>query len=81
LPDDEKTRTPYLQGAAMVIDHRDGAIRAIVGGRDYGESPYNRARASRRQIGSTFKPFVYAAAFQRGMLPGMTMDDGPDSPR
>jgi penicillin-binding protein 1A len=77
LPDDEKTRTPYLQGAAMVIDHRNGAVRAIVGGRDYGESPYNRARESRRQIGSTFKPFVYSAAFQRGMLPGMTIDDGP----
>jgi penicillin-binding protein 1A len=77
LPDEEKTRTPYLQGAAMVIDQRNGAVRAIVGGRDYGESPYNRARDSRRQIGSTFKPFVYAAAFQRGMLPGMTIDDGP----
>jgi penicillin-binding protein 1A len=76
LPDEEKTRTPYLQGAAMVIDHRNGGIRAIVGGRDYGESPYNRARESRRQIGSTFKPFVYSAAFQRGMLPGMTVDDG-----
>lgn len=77
LPDEEKTRTPYLQGAALVIDHRNGGIRAIVGGRDYGESPYNRARESRRQIGSTFKPFVYSAAFQRGMLPGMTVDDGP----
>jgi penicillin-binding protein 1A len=77
LPDEEKTRTPYLQGAAMVIDHRSGGIRAIVGGRDYVESPYNRARESRRQIGSTFKPFVYAAAFHRGMLPGMTIDDGP----
>lgn len=77
LPDEEKTRTPYLQGAAMVIDHRNGGIRAIVGGRDYAESPYNRARESHRQIGSTFKPFVYSAAFQRGVLPGMTIDDGP----
>ena len=77
LPDEEKTRTPYLQGAALVIDQRDGGVRAIVGGRDYGESPFNRARVSRRQVGSTFKPFVYAAAFQRGMLPGMTIDDGP----
>jgi penicillin-binding protein 1A len=77
LPDDEKTRTPYLQGAAVVIDNATGAIRAIVGGRDYGESPYNRARESRRQIGSTFKAFVYTAAFARGMLPGARIDDGP----
>ncbi|MEQ1859111.1 MAG: PBP1A family penicillin-binding protein, partial [Chthoniobacteraceae bacterium] len=77
LPEDEKTQTPYLQGAAIVIDHRTGSIRAIVGGRDYGESQLNRARSARRQTGSTFKPFVYAAAFGRGMLPGALIDDGP----
>jgi penicillin-binding protein 1A len=77
LPDDEKTHTPYLQGAVVVLDQRDGGIRAIVGGRDYAESPFNRARSAHRQIGSTFKPFVYATAFGRGMLPGATIDDGP----
>jgi len=77
LPEDEKMQTPYLQGAAMVIDHRSGGIRAIVGGRDYAESQLNRARSSRRQVGSTFKAFVYAAAFGRGMLPGAMIDDGP----
>ena len=77
LPDEERTRTPYLQGAAMVIDNRNGSIRAIVGGRDYGESPFNRAREARRQIGSTFKPFSYATAFQRGLLPGTLVEDGP----
>ena len=67
---DEEAQTPYLQGAAVVIDNRTGAIRAMVGGRDYAESKYNRALLATRQVGSTFKPFVYAAAFQRGMLPG-----------
>jgi penicillin-binding protein 1A len=61
----------------MVIDNRNGSIRAIVGGRDFSESPFNRAREAHRQIGSTFKPFEYAAAFQRGLLPGTLVDDGP----
>lgn len=77
LPDEEKTHTPYLQGAAIVLDHRTGGIRAMVGGRDYAESPLNRARTARRQVGSTFKSFVYAAAFGRGMLPRATIDDSP----
>jgi penicillin-binding protein 1A len=74
----EEQETPYLQGALVVIDNRSGGIRALVGGRDFSESKYNRAIASpTRQLGSTFKPFVYAAAFQRGMLPGAAIDDGP----
>lgn len=77
LPDEEKAHTPYLQGAVVAIDHRSGGIRAIVGGRNYGESPLNRARTARRQIGSTFKPLVYATAFNRGMLPRASIDDGP----
>lgn len=77
LSEEERAHTPYLQGAAVVIDNATGAFRAIVGGRDYGESPFNRARVAKRQIGSTFKAFVYAAAFDRGMLPGMLVDDAP----
>jgi penicillin-binding protein 1A len=75
----EEMETPYLQGALVVIDNRSGGIRAIVGGRDFSESKYNRAIASKasRQIGSTFKPFVYAAAFDKGLLPGAAIDDGP----
>ena len=75
----EKQKTPYLQGALVVIDNRTGGIRAIVGGRDYSESEFNRAIGDKatRQIGSTFKPFVYAAAFDKGMLPGAAIDDGP----
>ena len=75
--DRESGKTRYLQGAAIVIDNRSGAIRAVVGGRDYSESNYNRAITTERQVGSTFKPFVYASAFRRGMLPGMLIDDGP----
>lgn len=59
--------TDYLQGAVVVLDNRGGAVRALVGGRDYRESKFNRALDSNRQIGSTFKPFVYAAAFEKGM--------------
>lgn len=69
----------YLQGAALVLDNRTGGIRAIVGGRDYSESPFNRALAN-RQVGSTFKPFVYAAAFENGLNPSSMIDDGPIRP-
>jgi penicillin-binding protein 1A len=73
----EEQDTPYLQGALVVIDNRSGGIRAVVGGRDFGESKYNRVTKATRQIGSTFKPFVYAAAFDKGLLPGTMIDDGP----
>ena len=53
------------QGSMIVIEH-GGAVRAIVGGRDYGESQYNRATMARRQPGSAFKPFVYVAAMMKG---------------
>jgi penicillin-binding protein 1A len=71
---------PYLQGAVVVIDHRSGGLRAIVGGRDYRESKFNRALHAERQVGSTFKPFVYLSAFERGLLPTTLIDDGPIRP-
>jgi penicillin-binding protein 1A len=74
---DEEQPTPYLQGALVAIDNRTGGIRALVGGRDFAESKLNRAIMARRQVGSTFKPFVYTAAFARGLLPGALIDDGP----
>jgi penicillin-binding protein 1A len=78
---DARQPTNYLQGAVMVVDNRDGGIRAIVGGRDFGESNFNRALLSPRQVGSTFKPFVYATAFARGALqPGTLVDDSPIRP-
>jgi penicillin-binding protein 1A len=73
--DGGKTTTDYLQGALVAIDNATGAIRAIVGGRDYSQSSYSRALLAKRPIGSTFKPFVYAAAFERGLLPGTLVDD------
>ena len=70
----------YLQGALVLIDNRTGGVRALVGGRDFKESNFNRAISARRQIGSSFKPFVYAAAFNKGLLPGASIDDGPIQP-
>src|SRR6185436_7437985 len=54
--------SPYLQGAFVALDPRTGAVRAMVGGRDYDDSKYNRAVQAKRQAGSTFKPVVYSAA-------------------
>ncbi len=59
--------------AAMVVIENGGAVRALVGGRDYGESQYNRATKARRQPGSTFKPYVYTYAVQRGYKPNTTV--------
>jgi penicillin-binding protein 1A len=73
----EGADTPYLQGSLIAIDNRSGGIRAVAGGRDYKESTYNRAFLTKRQAGSTFKPFVYAAAFARGLSPDAEIDDGP----
>jgi penicillin-binding protein 1A len=73
----EVPATPYLQGAVCSIENRTGGILAIVGGREYRQSKYNRALQGERQIGSTIKPFVYAAAMARGLLPGTLVDDAP----
>jgi penicillin-binding protein 1A len=74
---EKPTESPYVQGALVTIDNETGGIRAIVGGRNFKESPYNRALLAKRQAGSTFKPFVYAAAFSKGMAPGTLVDDSP----
>jgi 1A family penicillin-binding protein len=59
----------YLQGALVAMDPEDGAVRAMVGGRDFNESRFNRATQAKRQSGSAFKPFVYAAALEAGYSP------------
>jgi penicillin-binding protein 1B len=56
-----------LQGALIAMEPKTGAVLALVGGRSYGDSQYNRATLARRQLGSTFKPFVYLAAFQSSL--------------
>ncbi|MBJ6122684.1 transglycosylase domain-containing protein [Sphingomonas mollis] len=63
--------------SALVAMHPDGRVVAMVGGRDYGKSPFNRATQARRQPGSTFKLFVYLAALRAGMTPDTVMDDSP----
>ena len=70
----------YLQGAVVFIDNATGGLRAMVGGRDVKQSKFNRASQAMRQVGSLFKPFVYAAAFEAGLAPGATVDDGPIRP-
>ena len=72
---------PYLEGAVVTIDNASGGIRALVGGRDYAQSKFNRALApTNRQVGSAFKPFVYTIAFTHGLLPGAAISDGPIQP-
>lgn len=80
IDDPENPGLPCVEGALVCIDNQTGGIRAVVGGRNFKRTPYNRAILAKRQIGSTFKPFVYAAAFSRGLLPGTLIDDGPIGP-
>ncbi|MDB6070237.1 MAG: Peptidoglycan glycosyltransferase [Verrucomicrobiales bacterium] len=71
----------YVQGAVVVLENATGAVRAIVGGRDVQHSSYNRAVLSKRQVGSTFKPFVNAAAVEHaGLLPTQYIADGEIQP-
>jgi len=75
----EKTkRKPVkVQCALIAIDPRDGAIRAMIGGRDFKESQFNRVTQARRQPGSSFKPFIYAAAIEAGLTPATILNDNP----
>jgi penicillin-binding protein 1A len=77
IPEDQRVEPTYIQGAAVIIENRTGAVLAVVGGRDAKESKYNRAIQSRRPLGSLFKPFVYLAAFDRGLRPDTSISDGP----
>jgi penicillin-binding protein 1A len=63
--------------AAVVVMSPDGAVRAMVGGRDYGESQFNRAVTAQRQPGSSFKPFVFLAAVENGLKPDDMLSDAP----
>lgn len=85
LAENEKTKEkkwmldqmPIVQGAIVVLDVKSGEIRAMVGGYDFQMSKFNRAVQSRRQTGSSFKPFVYGAAFEKGLTPADTLFDAP----
>ncbi|MGD9905676.1 MAG: penicillin-binding transpeptidase domain-containing protein, partial [Vicinamibacterales bacterium] len=63
-----------LQAAVVALDPRSGEVRAVVGGRSFAESHFNRAVQARRQPGSAFKPFVYAAALEAGYTPASLID-------
>src|SRR5213080_4054973 len=77
----EDSSMPYLEGAVVAIDNNSGGIRALVGGRDYSQSKFNRALPpANRQVGSAFKPFVYTVAFSEGLLPGASVSDSPIQP-
>ena len=69
--------SPYLQGAFLAMDPRDGSVRALVGGRRFDDSKFNRMTQALRQPGSTFKPIVYSAAIENGRTPATIIDDAP----
>ena len=70
---------PEVDGAVLAIQNRTGRILAMVGGRSFERSRFNRATQAMRQLGSTFKPIVYAAAIDRGFTPASILDDSPAS--
>lgn len=66
-----------VQGAFLCMDAKTGAVTSMVGGRDFKKSEFNRATQSKRQPGSSFKPFIYTAAFDKGMTPSTRILDAP----
>ncbi len=75
--EEEKADYPRLQGAFMVRDVKTGAVRVLVGGRGFDESKFNRATQAKRQPGSSFKPYVWMAALQKGYTPATLVKDLP----
>jgi 1A family penicillin-binding protein len=67
----------YLQGAVVAVDNRTGGILALVGGRDFAHSEYDRALQSKRPAGTAFTPFVFTAALEKGIFPGSLFEDSP----
>ena len=68
---------PEIQGALYSVDIQTGQILAMVGGYDYGQSQFNRAIQAKRQVGSTFKPIIYATALEKGFTPASIIVDSP----
>ena len=69
--------SPYLQSAFLTLDPRNGAVRAMIGGRDFDDSKFNRSVQALRQPGSAFKPIVYSAAVQNGRPASYIVNDSP----
>ncbi len=72
-----KGRTAHASEAAVLLLTPDGAVRAMIGGRNHAESQFNRAVRAMRQPGSAFKPFIYLAAIENGFSPNTAIDDSP----
>jgi penicillin-binding protein 1A len=68
---------PYLEGALLAVEARTGYVKAMIGGRDFSHSQFNRAVQAWRQAGSAFKPFVYTAAMDNGFTPSYQVLDAP----
>jgi penicillin-binding protein 1A len=75
--DEGSGTSPYLQSAFLALDPRNGAVRVMIGGRDFDDSKFNRSVQALRQPGSTFKPIVYSAAIQNGRPPSYLVNDSP----
>ncbi len=73
------SQEPLVEGAVVVLENGTGAVRALVGGYDFGRSKFDRATQALRQVGSAFKPFVYLAAIEEGFTPADTVLDAPIS--
>jgi penicillin-binding protein 1A len=73
----KKSTFEKVQGALLALDPKTGGIRAMVGGRDFRESQFNRATQAKRQPGSSFKPFIYTAAIENGFTPASIIEDLP----
>lgn len=71
------TQLPEVEGAFIALDPRTGAIRSMVGGFDYKKSKFNHVTSAWRQPGSSFKPFIYSAALEKGFTPATVVNDAP----
>ncbi len=73
----EVTQLPEVEGAFVALDPRSGAIKALVGGFDFDKNKFNHAAQAWRQPGSSFKPFIYSAALEKGFTPATVVNDAP----
>jgi penicillin-binding protein 1A len=73
----EITQLPEVEGAFVALDPRDGAVRALVGGFDFNKNKFNHGTQAWRQPGSSFKPFIYSAALEKGFTPSTIVNDAP----
>jgi penicillin-binding protein 1A len=73
----EITQLPEVEGAFVALDPRDGSIKALVGGFDFAKNKFNHVTQAWRQPGSSFKPFIYSAALEKGFTPATVINDAP----